>query len=453
MILPITNSAQSLEATTHGRTLSSPIEQRQCPADRTIRYLYLPCNLQQSQVPRSAVFYHHIQMSYDDIHRSASEIQAELASQPLSESGESQASQHQVPVQVSPTHHEHSSFTLLSAATDYPDVKRFPIKLFRLLDRAEAESFNHVISWEPHGRSFIVHDRAAFNNLLPFVMLGMGRWKSFQRQLYLWGFNHLADQRNVCRYYHDLFQKHQPQLLRCMRRGGYGDRSRGVSTVETRPDMDTMPFLTRSDPYQVNQVDEPSTREGSATDRRIKLDPSDGSSTAGHSEEANIDPLADCYRRGSIRGSRDSAAGMDGSAAKRMDQFDKKPNEWPRIRIDSDASDNPPGNVVNQRHSMVRLEEELSTEFNRELMELENELRFAGNPTEDLDGELEPRPLPPIITVQGEVTLYSYAPVPVAQHPGFAQIGPQEFYSSRRGRVAAQEQDEPFRESPEEWDR
>jgi len=38
----------------------------------------------------------------------------------------------------------------------------FPIKLHTVLDQAEANGIDHVISWQPHGRCFVVHKPKEF---------------------------------------------------------------------------------------------------------------------------------------------------------------------------------------------------------------------------------------------------------------------------------------------------
>jgi HSF-type DNA-binding len=86
-----------------------------------------------------------------------------------------------------------------TAATSVPvnqSSQRFPEKLFRLLDRADAECFNNIISWQPHGRSFVVRDRETFKLVISALMPGMTKWKSFQRQLHLWGFTRLTEGRD-----------------------------------------------------------------------------------------------------------------------------------------------------------------------------------------------------------------------------------------------------------------
>ena len=44
----------------------------------------------------------------------------------------------------------------------------FPCMLFRMLLEAETNGLQHVVSWQPHGRAFKVHDRSLFvKQLLP----------------------------------------------------------------------------------------------------------------------------------------------------------------------------------------------------------------------------------------------------------------------------------------------
>jgi HSF-type DNA-binding len=78
---------------------------------------------------------------------------------------------------------------------------------FVFLDRAEAESFNHIVSWQPHGRCFVIHHRRNFKGLLSVLMPGMTRWKSFQRQLCLWGFAQLTSGRDINGYNHEVQTK------------------------------------------------------------------------------------------------------------------------------------------------------------------------------------------------------------------------------------------------------
>jgi len=44
----------------------------------------------------------------------------------------------------------------------------FPLKLHELLEKAEEENLTHIVSWQPHGRAFVVHDPKMFvRHLMP----------------------------------------------------------------------------------------------------------------------------------------------------------------------------------------------------------------------------------------------------------------------------------------------
>ena len=38
----------------------------------------------------------------------------------------------------------------------------FPMLVLRMLDDAEDQGFDHIVSWRPHGRAFQIYDREAF---------------------------------------------------------------------------------------------------------------------------------------------------------------------------------------------------------------------------------------------------------------------------------------------------
>jgi len=44
----------------------------------------------------------------------------------------------------------------------------FPIKLFDLLTSLEAQGLDHIVSWAPHGRCFVVRNQEEFvSSILP----------------------------------------------------------------------------------------------------------------------------------------------------------------------------------------------------------------------------------------------------------------------------------------------
>jgi HSF-type DNA-binding len=286
------------------------------------------------------------------------------------------------------------------------DSQRFPEKLFRLLDRADLEGFNHVISWQPHGRSFIVHQREAFKELLPLLMPGMTLWKSFQRQLHLWGFTRFTEGRDFNSYFHEHFLRYRPRLLGHLRR--IGNSARCKDNTKTMPDFYSMPFLT---PLE--------TIDRALTPVEVVASPWLGFRHESQTLPAHAGCIRtpDCSMDEGLLGHGDLSVGANhGSIAVLEGSIDQRLNQ-PRWPV-----------------------------FGHGSIETKDSFESSGDGTTWLGRELEPRPLPPVIALQGERALCSYTPVPVAQHPGFVQIG-QESYSWAGAHATQQG---PSREPPDQ---
>jgi HSF-type DNA-binding len=301
---------------------------------------------------------------------------------------------------VSDSYHDHSLSMPPAgeSVSENEDSKRFPDKLFRVLDRAATESFDHVISWQPHGRSFIVHQREAFKELLPLLMPGMTLWLSFQRQLLLWGFTHFTEGRDCNSYYHEHFLRYRPHLLGHMRR--IGNSAPCKDNTKTLPDFYSMPFLT---PLETDNID--SIHERAATQvAEVVASPWLGSGQESHAVAA---AHAGCM--GTPASSANGDLGHDSHGAvganRGLISVVEGSNDQQFGRGSIEAKRTLPGGIVDQHEN--------------------------GSPSDQvtwLGRELEPRLLPPVITLQGEMALCSYTPVPVARHPDFVQIGQANYY-------------------------
>ena len=96
--------------------------------------------------------------------------------------------------------------------------KKFPYRLHQLIDQAETDGYSHIISWLPGQNAFKVHLPKDFaDHILP-MYFATKTYKSFQRNLNLWGFTVVpkGEKRGVLS--HPLFLKGKPELCRLMRR-------------------------------------------------------------------------------------------------------------------------------------------------------------------------------------------------------------------------------------------
>ena len=71
-------------------------------------------------------------------------------------------------------YHDYANVTK-AEAEEVPKKRRrggvttpFPTKLMETLDKIEADGYSHIISWQPHGRCFVIHKQRLFaERILP----------------------------------------------------------------------------------------------------------------------------------------------------------------------------------------------------------------------------------------------------------------------------------------------
>lgn len=83
----------------------------------------------------------------------------------------------------------------------------FPWKLHLMLESAEKDGYQHIVSWVREGSAFKVHDTKAFVDEVMPHYFDQTKYESFRRQLNLYGFNRVAKgpQRGVIS--HENFQQ------------------------------------------------------------------------------------------------------------------------------------------------------------------------------------------------------------------------------------------------------
>jgi hypothetical protein len=121
----------------------------------------------------------------------------------------------------------------------------FPIKLQVVLRVIEKLGQEHIISWLPHGRSFMIHKPREFEDEVMGKFFKQTKLTSFQRQLNLYDFQRITHGRDAGSYYHELFLRGRPLLAkRMVRRKVKGTKIRASSSPDDEPNFYTMPFMT-----------------------------------------------------------------------------------------------------------------------------------------------------------------------------------------------------------------
>ena len=104
----------------------------------------------------------------------------------------------------------------------------FPVKLMDLLNIVDDHPFDYdntslrsIISWQPDGKCFRVHDKVLFERHVQQRYFEQTNYTSFRRQLNLWGFKRIAGPKtgpNFGAYYHPQFTRDDKYSCRLMRR-------------------------------------------------------------------------------------------------------------------------------------------------------------------------------------------------------------------------------------------
>ena len=86
----------------------------------------------------------------------------------------------------------------------------FPQKLYNLL---QLNNHPEMISWLPDGQSFKIHDKIAFENFILSTYFSGMKFRSFQRQLHLYGFAKLENKIKCYSYKHKYFTRDNTSTL------------------------------------------------------------------------------------------------------------------------------------------------------------------------------------------------------------------------------------------------
>ena len=117
----------------------------------------------------------------------------------------------------------------------------FPLKLHSVLDEVERDGLAHVISWQPHGRCFLIHKPKEFVETVMPHYFRQSKLTSFQRQLNLYGFARLTKGQDGGGYYHELFLRGKVYLCkRMVRTKVKGTKFKAASSPEQEPDFYSM---------------------------------------------------------------------------------------------------------------------------------------------------------------------------------------------------------------------
>jgi hypothetical protein len=107
----------------------------------------------------------------------------------------------------------------LPAHTSERAFVTFPAQLYKMLEDASEQGFGDIVSWLPNGAGFKVHKQQNFEeSMMGRYFKKQTQFKSFIRQLHLYGFHRVASGRDRGCYVHKGFRRDNPELCNNLRR-------------------------------------------------------------------------------------------------------------------------------------------------------------------------------------------------------------------------------------------
>ena len=111
---------------------------------------------------------------------------------------------------------ERSGLAVDKCSDEESVLLNFPMRLHKMLDDAEKQCFQDVVSWLPDGKTFKVHEVSKFADRIMGSYFNQTKFKSFQRQLNLYGFTRILNGPWRGGYVHKLFIRRERTLCEKM---------------------------------------------------------------------------------------------------------------------------------------------------------------------------------------------------------------------------------------------
>jgi len=111
-----------------------------------------------------------------------------------------------------------------------------------------------IVSWFDHGRAFKVHNVPSFvSDVLP-LFFKQTKFKSFQRQLNLWGFLRIQDGTEKGAYYHRDFLRDKPDLVCLLKRQKSGRKCYPIPSLSADTNIKTESTTPTSTPTPTTSI-------------------------------------------------------------------------------------------------------------------------------------------------------------------------------------------------------
>lgn len=190
---------------------------------------------------------------------------------------------------------QHTLFDLGMTKDSLAGTKlHFPFKLHCMLFEVEqhqqqqhqaglggAGGCSSIVSWLPNGNAFKVHDKAKFVSLIMPQYFYSTQFKSFQRNLNLWGFESVRRGPNKGACFHRYFVRGQPDLCHRM------TRHQAIKSSQAKQESSTSTSSSLNEASKVTFCSEKDIKSSSASGSQTPAQPFSSSALAAESSSCS----------------------------------------------------------------------------------------------------------------------------------------------------------------------
>eukprot|EP00571_Detonula_confervacea_P015791 CAMPEP_0172299800 /NCGR_PEP_ID=MMETSP1058-20130122/2014_1 /TAXON_ID=83371 /ORGANISM="Detonula confervacea, Strain CCMP 353" /LENGTH=298 /DNA_ID=CAMNT_0013009363 /DNA_START=173 /DNA_END=1069 /DNA_ORIENTATION=+ len=144
------------------------------------------------------------------------------------------------------------------------DQRHFPLKLYDMLEYVADSQYSSAVSWSRDGQAFVVHNKDTFLEYIVPMFFKQTKFRSFTRQLNLYGFARVSNEGPNAAWQHEHFIRGSVERLKSIQRVEVKNNKPKTKTRQLKNDKHKQRRTTRK--LKVRHI-----TEDSSTDRSLSI--------------------------------------------------------------------------------------------------------------------------------------------------------------------------------------
>mmetsp|Transcript_12684 Transcript_12684/g.27549 ORF Transcript_12684/g.27549 Transcript_12684/m.27549 type:complete len:325 (+) Transcript_12684:168-1142(+) len=141
------------------------------------------------------------------------------------------------------------------------DQRHFPLKLYDMLEYVADSQYSSAVSWSRDGQAFVVHNKDTFLEYIVPMFFKQTKFRSFTRQLNLYGFARVSNEGPNAAWQHEHFIRGSVERLKSIQRVEVKNNKPNTKTRQLKNDKHKQRRTTRT--LKVRLITEDSSTDSS----------------------------------------------------------------------------------------------------------------------------------------------------------------------------------------------